>query len=345
MLNAPAESLLYLLLTNKLCAGNCISKNYLTEDNMRYDVIIIGAGPAGLSAAIYAARSGMKAAVMEKGIVGGQITVTEDVENYPGFEHAISGYDLTETMRKQAARFGAEFIEAEVTAVGLEGKCKIIATHDQEYRAKSIIFCSGASPRRLNVPGEERLTGRGVSYCATCDGALYRGKKVAVIGGGDSAIEEGMFLTKFAEKVYVIHRRDALRAQYIIQQRAFKNPKMEFIWDTVVQEIKGEQKVSELELYNRKTDKISFLPVDGAFIYVGILPNTTLLESRLTLDTSGFVITDEYMHTNIPGIFAAGDIRSKVLRQVVTATSDGAIAAWSAEKWVEEHEEEFGEEK
>lgn len=312
---------------------------------MRYDVIIIGSGPAGLSAAIYAARGGLKVAVFEKAMVGGQITVTEDVENYPGFEHAISGFDLTDTMRKQAARFGAEFIEAEVTSLGLEGKCKIIGTYDKEYRCKAIIYCSGASPRRLNVPGEERLTGRGVSYCATCDGALYRGKKVAVIGGGDSAIEEGMFLTRFAEKVYVVHRRHELRAQFIIQQRAFKNPKMEFIWDTVVQEIKGETKVEALELYNRKTDKISFLQVDGTFIYVGILPNTTLLESRLNLDAGGFVITDEYMHTNIQGIYAAGDVRSKVLRQVVTATSDGAIAAWSAEKWIEENQDEFGEEK
>jgi thioredoxin reductase (NADPH) len=311
---------------------------------MRYDVIIIGAGPAGLSAAIYAARSGMKTAVFEKAIIGGQITVTEEVENYPGFEHGISGFELTDTMKKQAERFGAEFIESEVTALGLEGKCKIIGTHDQGYRAKSLILCSGASPRRLNVPGEERLTGRGVSYCATCDGALYRNKRVAVIGGGDSAIEEGMFLTKFAEKVSVIHRRDALRAQHIIQQRAFKNSKLEFVWDTVVQEIKGENKVAELEVYNRKTDKISFLPVDGVFIYVGILPNTTLLESRLNLDTSGFIITDEFMHSNIPGIFAAGDVRSKVLRQVVTATSDGAIAAWSAEKWVEKHCDEFEEE-
>lgn len=309
---------------------------------MRYDTIIIGAGPAGLSAAIYAARSGMKTAVFEKALVGGQITVTQDVENYPGFENAIDGFELTEQMRKQAERFGAEFIDAEVTEIGIEGKCKIIGTHKNEYRAKSIIFCSGASPRRLNVPGEERLTGRGVSYCATCDGALYRDKTVAVIGGGDSAIEEGLFLTKFAKKVIVIHRRDALRAQHIIQQRAFKEPKMEFIWDTVLQEIKGDKKVEELEIYNRKTDKISFIKADGVFIYVGILPNTTLLESRINLDTQGFVLTDEYMQTNLPGVYAAGDIRSKVLRQVVTATNDGAIAAWSAEKWIAEHEEEFG---
>jgi thioredoxin reductase (NADPH) len=313
------------------------------EETTHYDIIIIGAGPAGLTAAIYAARSGLKTAIFEKAMIGGQITVTQDVENYPGFENAIGGFDLTEQMRKQALRFETEFIEEEVIEIGLEGKCKIIGTHDKEYKAKTIIFCSGAYPRRLNVPGEEKLTGRGVSYCATCDGALYRGKTVAVVGGGDSAIEEGLFLTKFAETVYVIHRRDTLRAQFIIQQRAFKNPKMKFIYDTVLQEIRGEGKVSEVELYNRKADKQSTLKVDGVFIYVGVLPNTGLLESRLNLDAAGFVITDEYMHTNIPGVFAAGDIRSKVLRQVVTAANDGAIAAWSADKWITEHEEQFNE--
>ena len=187
------------------------------------------------------------------------------------------------------------------------------------------------------MPGEERFTGRGVSYCATCDGALYRDKVVAVVGGGDSAIEEGLFLTRFAKKVIVIHRRDELRAQKIIQERAFNNPKMEFIWDTVVQEIHGDGKIEKLELVNRKTNAISFVPVDGIFIYVGILPNCELFESRLKLDGGGFVITDDHMHTNVPGIYAAGDIRSTVLRQVVTATSDGAVAAWSAEKWIIEN--------
>ena len=189
----------------------------------------------------------------------------------------------------------------------------------------------------MSVPGEEHFTGRGVSYCATCDGALYRDKIVAVVGGGDSAIEEGLFLTRFAKKVVVIHRRDELRAQKIIQERAFRNPKMEFVWDTVVQEIHGEGKIEKLEVVNRKTQAISFIPVDGVFIYVGILPNNALIESRLELDSGGFVITDEYMHTNVPGIYAAGDIRHKVLRQVVTAASDGAIAAWSAEKWILEN--------
>jgi len=263
------------------------------------------------------------------------------VENYPGFDDPLSGFDLTERMRAQAARFGTEFFDEEIIALGLEGLCKIIETGKNKFRAKAVIICTGAHPRRLNVPGEERFTGRGVSYCATCDGALYRDKVVAVVGGGDSAIEEGIFLTRFAKKVVVIHRRDQLRAQQIIQQRAFKNPKMEFVWDSVVQEIQGEAKVERLEVFNRKTNEISYIPVDGAFIYVGILPNNELLESRIELDASGFVLTDEYMHTNVPGIFAAGDIRHTVLRQVVTATSDGAVAAWSAEKWIIENYDEI----
>ena len=302
-----------------------------------YDVIIIGAGPAGLSAAIYSARSGLKTAVLERGLIGGQINVTEDVENYPGFAESISGYELTDRMHRQAEHFGAEFRDEEVTALGMEGLCKIIETTENKYRTKAVIFCTGAYPRRLNVPGEEKFTGHGVSYCATCDGALYRDKIVAVIGGGDSAIEEGIFLTHFARKVIVIHRRDELRAQKIIQERAFQNPKIEFVWNSVVQEIRGNTRVQELEVYNRKTNSLSVIPVDGVFIYVGILPNNKLLESRIELDSAGFVITDDFMQTNVPGIYAAGDIRKKVLRQVVTATSDGAIAGWSAEKWITEN--------
>ncbi len=311
---------------------------------MNYDIIIIGAGPAGLSAAVYAARGGLSTAIFEKGLVGGQINVTNEVENYPGFEETLSGIELTEKMRLQAVRFGAVFYDDEITAIGLEGLCKVIETHNGSFRAKSVIICTGAHPRLLNVPGEERLTGRGVSYCATCDGAFYRGKTVAVIGGGDSAVEEALFLTRFAQKVYIIHRRDSLRAQHIIQERAKENHKIEFIWNTVIQEIRGTDKVNELELCNRNTKEVSVIPVDGIFIYVGILPNNELVESRLELDNGGFILADENMHTNIPGIYAAGDIRSKVLRQVVTATSDGAIAAWSAEKWIIEHFSAAGEE-
>jgi thioredoxin reductase (NADPH) len=308
---------------------------------MNYDIIIIGAGPAGLSAGIYAARGGLKTAIFEKGLIGGQIMLTTEVENYPGFEHVISGYKLIDQMRLQAEGFGVEFVEEEITAVALDGLCKIVETESGQHRAKAIILCTGAHPRRLKIPGEERLIGRGVSNCATCDGALYRGKTVAVIGGGDSAIEEALFLTKFASKVYIVHRRDQLRAIYTIQQRAFNNEKIEFIWNSIPIEIIGENRLEKLVLLNKVTEKTSELQVDGCFIYVGILPNNQLLESRVELDESGFVMTDEHMHTNIPGIYAAGDIRHKVLRQVVTAVSDGAIAAWSAEKWVEENHDRF----
>ena len=308
---------------------------------VRYDVAIIGGGPAGLGAAIYAARGGLKTVVFEKGLFGGQIVLTTEVENYPGFPEVLSGFELIDQMKKQAERFEATFREEEVQAIGLEGLCKIIETDSGKYRCKSIIYAAGAHPRKLNVPGEERLTGRGVSYCATCDGALYRDKVVAVVGGGDSAVEEAMFLTKFAKKVYIIHRRDQLRAVHAVQQRALANDKIEIVWNTVIHEIQGEERVENLSLFDRKQEKHFELTVDGVFIYVGIIPNNELIESRIELDPQGFVLTDDSCHTNIPGIFAAGDIIHKVLRQVVTAVSDGATAAFSAEKWITENMEEF----
>ncbi|MCB5250446.1 MAG: thioredoxin-disulfide reductase [Candidatus Cloacimonadales bacterium] len=305
----------------------------------RYDIAIIGAGPAGLSAAIYAARGGLKTIVFEKGLIGGQIVVTADVENYPGFDENVTGFEIMEKMRLQALKFDALIVEEAVKGIGFEGLCKIIETDEKQYRVKSIIIASGAHPRKLNVPGEERFIGRGVSYCATCDGALYRNKIVAVNGGGDSAVEEALFLTRFVEKVYLIHRRDQLRAVHAIQQRAFKNPKIEIIWDSVIQEIDGDKQVEKLILFNRKTEKVSTLEVNGLFIYIGIIPNNQLFESRIDLDNQGFVITNDNMETNIPGVYAAGDIRQKLLRQVVTATADGAIAAFAAEKWIEENAE------
>jgi thioredoxin reductase (NADPH) len=309
----------------------------------KYDVVIIGAGPAGLAAAIYAARGGLKTVVFEKGVVGGQITMTAEIENYPGFPEVQSGFELVEKMEQQARRFQAEFVDEEVIAIGLDGLCKVLETPDSLYRTKAIIYATGAHSRKLNIPGEERLTGRGVSYCATCDGALYRDKTVAVIGGGDSAVEEAMFLTRFARKVYVIHRRDELRAVWTIQQRARKNPKLEFVLDHIVQEIIGDETVEGVLTFNRKTDETRLINVDGVFIYVGILPNSALLESRVNLDPQGFVLTDEAMHTNVPGIFAAGDIVHKVLRQVVTAVNDGAVAAFSAEKWIAENLDKLNE--
>jgi thioredoxin reductase (NADPH) len=309
----------------------------MLNENLNYDVAIIGGGPAGLGAAIYAARGGLKTVVFEKGLIGGQILLTADVDNYPGFDETVSGYDLVDKMRKQAEKFNAEFREEEVTAISLEGLCKIVETDKNTYRAKTIIYCAGAHPRKLAVPGEERLTGRGVSYCATCDGALYRSKTVAVIGGGDSAVEEAEFLTRFADKVYVVHRRDKLRAVHAVQERAFNNPKIGFLWSSVVHEIVGEEKIEKLILFNKKKNTFADLMVAGVFIYVGIIPNNSLIESRLELDSQGFILTDDNGQTNIPGIFAAGDIVHKVLRQVVTAVSDGAVAAFSAERWIQDN--------
>ena len=308
---------------------------------MNYDIAIIGAGSAGLSAAIYAARGGLSTVVFENGLVGGQITQTMEIENYPGFVEVLDGFTLTDYMKKQADRFGPEFKTEEVKKVTMNGACKVIETNKTTYRTKALIIATGANPRKLSVPGEMKLTGRGVSYCATCDGALYRGKTVAVIGGGDSAVEEAMFLTRFVKKVYLIHRRDELRAVKIVQDRAFKNEKMEFIWDTVPQEVNGENGVESLTLFNKKTKETSKLEVDGVFIYVGIIPNNKIFENQLNYDDQGFILTDENMHTKLPGVYAAGDIVHKTLRQVVTAVSDGAIAAFSAEKWTQENEHKF----
>ncbi len=305
-----------------------------------FDVIIIGGGVGGLSAAIYAARGNLKTAVFEKALVGGQINITFEVENYPGFPEVMSGFELTDKFKQQADKFGPEFIEEEVVKVDFKSKdgLKTIYTEDDEYKAKTIIVATGAHPRKLGCPGEEDYIGKGVSYCATCDGALYRDKVVAVIGGGDSAVEEGMFLTRFAKKVYIIHRRDELRAVKSIQDRAFKNEKMEFIWDSVVEEVKGDNLVSHINIKNVKSNETKDLAVDGVFVYVGIIPNNELLREEITLDGSGFVPTNEIMETNIPGVFAIGDLRVTPLRQVITASSDGAIAAFYAEKFISEHE-------
>lgn len=303
-----------------------------------YDVIIVGGGPAGLSAAIYAARGNLKTGVFEKSLIGGQINVTFEVENYPGIPEILSGFELSDRLKQQADKFGPEFVDEEIIKIDFETKdgYKKVYTEDEEYLTKAIIIATGAQPRYMNVPGEHEFTGKGVSYCATCDGALYRNKVVAVIGGGDSAVEEGMFLTKFATKVFVVHRRDELRAVKSIQDRAFKNEKMEFIWDSVVEEIKGENFVETAVLKNLKTNEKQDLKVDGIFVYVGILPNNELAKDAIKLDKSGFIITNELMETNIKGVYAVGDLRNTPLRQVVTACSDGAVAAFYAEKYISE---------
>ena len=301
-----------------------------------YDVIIIGGGPAGLSAGLYAARARLSTLLIEKGILGGQIANAEHVENYPGFPEGISGFELGQAMHQQATKYGLETAFAQVTAIELAEKGKVVKTTEGEYLAKALILATGAEPNRLGVPGEERLLGHGVSYCATCDGPLFQDKVVAVIGGGDSAVEEGILLTKFASRVILIHRRDQLRATKLLQQRSFGNQKMEFLWDTVVEEILGQDKVEGLSLRNVKTGQRSTLEVSGVFIYVGLHPNTEFLRGLLSLDAQGQVATNEGMETEIAGIFAAGDIRQNSSRQVITAAADGATAALSAERFLSE---------
>ena len=308
---------------------------------MEYDVAIIGGGPAGLAAALYAARGGMKTVIFEKALVGGQITTTADVENYPGFEDNMSGFDIADKMRKQAEKFGTEIKQENIKSIQTDNFYKVVETDSNKYNVKSVILATGANPSKLGVQGEAKYTGRGVSYCATCDGALYRDKTVAVVGGGDSAVEEAIFLTKFAKKVYIIHRRDELRAVKLIQKRAFENDKIEIIWDSIVKEIKGGDFIEQVELYNKKTKETNQLNLDGIFIYVGIIPNNELVKSDVELDEQGFILTDETMGTKVPGLYVAGDVVHKVLRQVVTAASDGATAAFSAEKWTEENKGKF----
>ncbi len=301
-----------------------------------YDVIIIGGGPAGLSAGLYAARARLSTLLIEKGIFGGQIANAELVENYPGFPEGSSGFELCQLMHQQATKYGLETVAAEVTAIELVDKGKVVKTTEGEYRAKAVIVATGAEPNRLGVPGEERLLGKGVSYCATCDGPLFRDQVVAVIGGGDSAVEEGLLLTRFASRVILIHRRDQLRASKLLQQKALANQKMEFLWDTVAEEILGDDKVEGLSLRNVKTGERSTIEVSGVFIYVGLHPNTEFLRGLLSLDAQGHIVTDEEMKTEIAGIFAAGDIRQNSPRQVITAAGDGATAALSAERFLSE---------
>lgn len=300
-----------------------------------YDVIIVGGGVAGLSAALYASRARLKTVLLEKGVPGGQLATTEDVENYPGFLH-ITGPDLMAKMEEQARHFGTEIrIAVEITEMNLTGDIKRIQTTDGLVEGKTVILAMGADYKRLGVPGEDRLRAKGVSYCATCDAAFFRDRKVAVIGGGSTAVEEGNFLTKFASEVNLIHRRDKLRAEKILQERAFANPKMQFTWNTVIDEIVGENTVEGLKVRNTETGEAQVEKVDGVFIFVGMIPNTQQVVGQVTMDEGGYILTDEWMATNLPGVYACGDVRKTVLRQAVTSASDGAIAAVAAEKFLE----------
>jgi len=312
----------------------------MAEERM-YDVIIAGAGPAGMTAAVYASRANLDTLMIERGIPGGQMANTEDVENYPGYDH-ILGPDLSNKMFEHSKKFGAEYAYGDIKEVIDHGDYKTIVAGKKEYNTRALIITTGAEYKKLGIPGEEELAGRGVSYCAVCDGAFFKEKHLAVIGGGDSAVEEGVYLTRFANKVTIIHRRDELRAQKILQQRAFDNEKIEFIWDTVVNEVNGNGpggKVSSLSMYNVKTGEKSDFEVDGVFIYIGMVPLSEPFKSLGITNEEGYIPTNENMETSVPGIFAAGDIREKQLRQIVTATGDGSIAAEAAIKYVEDVKE------
>ncbi len=306
-------------------------------EQLNFDTIILGGGPAGLSAAIYASRGAVSTAIVDINMLGGQPSNYLELENYPGFQ-IVGGYDLMEKFEEHADKFGVhKFPMQEVKSIDL--KSKTIITNEYEFKAKTIIIATGAQPMKLGVPGENEFLGRGVSYCAVCDGAFYRNKVVAVIGGGNAAVEEAMYLTKFADKVYIIHRRDELRADKIVQERAFKNEKIEFIWNSVVKEIKGDNLVTTAVLENVKTKEVSDLSVNGVFPYIGMTPNVENINGQLQQDARGFVVTDETMATSLEGVFAVGDVRTTPLRQVITAASDGAVGAVYAVKYLETYTE------
>ncbi|MGB9722406.1 MAG: thioredoxin-disulfide reductase [Chloroflexia bacterium] len=303
------------------------------------DVIILGSGPAGLTAAIYTARARLSTLVLAGSAPGGQVALTDRVENYPGFPEGIPGGELARRMQEQAEHFGARVEIDEALAVDLSRHPFRITTYGGEREARSLIIATGASPRKLGVPGEKEFTGRGVSYCATCDGFFYRGKEVAVVGGGNSAVEEGLFLTRFVERVYLIHRRDRLRADAIVQERALANEKFAFVWDSIVTEILGEQTVTGVRVRNLKTGEERVLPVSGVFIYIGMVPNTHFLQGQVQLNEWGYIVTDAAQHTSVPGVFAAGDVQELYLPQVATAVGSGARAAMEAEKFIAELEQ------
>lgn len=300
------------------------------------NVIVIGSGPAGLTAALYTARANLEPLVITGNQIGGQISLTNEVENYPGFPEGTTGPELVELMKAQAERFGARLEIDEVIGVDFSGWPLRLQTHSKTYETKAVIIATGASPRKLGVPGEEEFTGRGVSYCATCDGFFFRGKDVVVVGGGDSAMEEGVFLTKFANSVRIIHRRDQLRAGPILANRARNNPKISFIWNTVVKQIIGDGAVQAVEVENVKTGERETLKTDGVFIYIGHYPNSEIFKGVLEMDDHGYLITDDANRTSVPGVFAAGEIADPVYRQIATSVGEGCKAAMQATRYLEE---------
>ena len=306
----------------------------MIEPQKKYDVIIIGGGPAGLSAGIYAARARLATLLVESAAIGGQIVNAGMVENYPGFADGVSGVELTQAMHQQATKFGMETLFGEVTGIAIDGKQKIIKTPQGDFLSKAVIIAGGAKRQQLGVPGEAEFTGKGVSYCATCDGAFFRDKKVAVIGGGNAAVTEALELTKFASEIVLVHRRNELRATKIMQERIKADSKVRILWDTVVREILGDKSVDKVKVRNVKTEKESELAVSGVFIAVGSKPATDYLKEVVALDGVGAIVANEKLETSVPGIYAVGDIRSGSIRQVVSAAGDGAVAAVNAGKYI-----------
>ena len=306
---------------------------------MHNKVVIIGSGPAGLTAALYAARANLEPLVIRGLQPGGLIATTSEVENYPGFPDVVGGYDLAQKMEDQAARFGTRYLDAVVERVDFSQRPFSLTTDSGEViTADSVIVSTGASPRKLGVPGEQKLANRGVSYCATCDGFFFRGKRVVVVGGGNSALDEGLFLTRYVTELVIIHRRDQLRADPILQERAFSNPKVRFIWDSTVSEVLGGESVTGVRIKNLKTGAESELPTDGVFPYIGHLPNTELFKGQIDLDEGGYILTDGRTRTNIPGVFAGGDVVDHIYRQAITAAGEGCMAAMEATWFLAEQE-------
>ncbi|MBW6464905.1 MAG: thioredoxin-disulfide reductase [Brevefilum sp.] len=303
------------------------------------DLLILGSGPAGLSAALYAARAELMPLLLTGMILHGQASTTDTIENYPGFPEGVGGSELGQLFQTQAERFGAEIVMDMATSVDLRQRPFVIKTYSKEYRAKSLIISTGASPKKLDVPGEKALTGRGVSYCGTCDGWFFKDKDIVLVGGGDSALEEGLFLTRFARSVTIIHRRDSLRAGALLQKRAFANPKIKFIWDSVVTEIIGDDAVKAVRIKNLKTNQESIQETSAVFVTIGHRPNSELFVDQLELDELGYIKVDKYMHTNIPGVFAGGEIADPHYRQVITSAGMGAAAAIEATRYLENLED------
>jgi len=302
-----------------------------------YDVIIIGSGPAGFTAGIYTSRAKLKTLLISGSLPGGQLMTTSEVENYPGFPNGIFGPELMMNMRQQAERFATTIIDDEVLKVDFKKRPFLISTHSETYEGRAILLCTGASPRKLGVDGEQEFGGRGVSYCATCDGPFFKGEEIAVIGGGDTAIEEATFLTKFGKAVKIIHRRDFLRASKILQEKAFENSKIQFVWNNVVTRIAGNKKIESIDLKNLTTGKTQNLSVGGLFVAIGHEPNTSIFKDQLELDDKGYVVLKENTRTSVEGVFAAGDVHDYRYRQAVTAAGFGCMAALDVEKWLSEN--------